>query len=77
MKDAGNSIDADGSSKDESKSQDSQIRKHSGFGVTDIPDESEEEEDVRTKNLAKYLGMKDGVSASIASQVNPLLVYLK
>ena len=44
------------------------MRKNSGVRTTDSIDE-EEEEDVKTKNLAKYLGMKDGVSGSIASQV--------
>ena len=37
--------------------------------MRDSVEDTEEEEDVKTKNLAKYLGMKDGVSASIASQV--------
>ena len=44
------------------------MRKNSGVRTTDSIDE-EEEENVQTKNLAKYLGMKDGVSGSIASQV--------
>ena len=30
---------------------------------------ADSDEDVKTKNLAKYLGMKDGISASIAAQV--------
>ena len=66
---AGDSIKSDGSSKDELTTQNSEIRKHSGLGMRDSVEDTEEEEDVKTKNLAKYLGMKDGVSASIASQV--------
>ena len=35
--------------------------------------DEEEEDDCKTKNLAKYLGMKDGTSVSISSQVNTIL----
>ena len=73
MEDAGEKIHADRSSKDELRQAFPQIRKHSGFEVTDSMEDTEEEEDVKTKNLAKYLGMKDGVSSSIASQVKPKL----
>jgi len=50
------------------KMQSSQQRKNSGITVLDSVDETEDEEDIKTKNLAKYLGMKDGVSASISGQ---------
>ena len=52
-----------------------QQRKNSGITVLDSVDETEDEEDPKTKNLAKYLGMKDGVSASISGQV--ILPYLQ
>lgn len=40
--------------------------------------DEEEEDDCKTKNLAKYLGMKDGTSVSISSQVNTIIdSYLK
>ena len=55
--------------------QSSQQRKNSGIMVLDSVDETEDEEDIKTKNLAKYLGMKDGVSASISGQV--ILLYLE
>ena len=57
------------------KMQSSQQRKNSGITVLDSVDETEDEEDIKTKNLAKYLGMKDGVSASISGQV--ILLYLE
>ena len=53
-------------SKEDSKTN--QARKNSGIKVEDSIDE-EEEDDCKTKNLAKYLGMKDGTSMSISSQV--------
>ena len=60
----------DNNGKDAHKPQSSQLRKNSGIRITDCIVEDEEEEDTKTKNLAKYLGMKDGVSTSIASQVD-------
>ena len=51
------------------KTQGFQQRKNSGITGLDSVDETEDEEDIKTKNLAKYLGMKDGVSASISGQV--------
>ena len=55
--------------KDDVKTLNSQIRKDSGIRINDSIEETDDEEESKTKNLAKYLGMKDGVSASIASQV--------
>lgn len=54
--------------KDDVKTLNSQIRKDSGIRINDSIEETDDEEESKTKNLAKYLGMKDGVSASIASQ---------
>ena len=69
--DDGNHIHTDDNNgKDEHKTQSSQFRKNSGIRITDSIDETEEEDDVKTKNLAKYLGMKDGVPTSIAAQVD-------
>ena len=62
-KDDGNNIHSDLNS-----GNNGQIRKNSGLNVVNSIDE-EEEDDCKTKNLAKYLGMKDGTSVSISSQV--------
>ena len=62
-KDDGNNIHSDLNS-----GNNGQIRKNSGLNVVNSVDE-EEEDDCKTKNLAKYLGMKDGTSVSISSQV--------
>jgi len=64
-KDDGNNIHSDENTKEDSKN--GQIRKNSGVNVVESIDE-EEEDDCKTKNLAKYLGMKDGTSVSISSQ---------
>lgn len=36
--------------------------------VVEEEDEVEAEEDIKTKDLVRFLGMKDGVTASMASQ---------
>ena len=36
--------------------------------VEETEEEAEVEEDVKTKDLVRFLGMKDGVTASMASQ---------
>ena len=69
-KDDGNNIHSDENTKEDSKN--GQIRKNSGVNVVESIDE-EEEDDCKTKNLAKYLGMKDGTSVSISSQVHSML----
>ena len=69
-KDDGNNIHSDENTKEDSKN--GQIRKNSGVNAVESIDE-EEEDDCKTKNLAKYLGMKDGTSVSISSQVNTIL----
>ena len=75
--DGSNIHTADNKGKDDQKPQSSELRKTLGIRITDSIEEVEEEEDVKTKNLAKYLGMKDGVSTSIASQVNGYYLTLK
>ena len=71
-----NELHSDENSQDKpQKMQSSQLRKNSGITVLDSVDETEDEEDIKTKNLAKYLGMKDGVSASISGQV--IQLYLE
>ena len=62
-KEDGNNIHSD-----QNTGSNGQIRKNSGLNVVNSIDE-EEEDDCKTKNLAKYLGMKDGTAASISSQV--------